>query len=145
MILTARDAVADRVRGLDSGADHYLIKPFNLNELAPRIRAVLRRQNGRADPVIRHGVLTLDPATHEVTWHGATVMLSGREFAILHALLARPGAILSHTQLEERLYGWENEVTSNAIEVHNSHLRQKLVPEVIRTVRGIGYMVPKTL
>jgi two-component system response regulator QseB len=145
VILTARDAVADRVRGLDSGADDYLVKPFDLNELAARIRAVLRRQSGRADPVIRYGNLTLNPATHEVTWYGAAVMLSGREFTILQALLERPGAVLSRAQLEERLYGWEDEVASNAVEVHISHLRQKLAPEVIRTLRGIGYMVPKTL
>jgi two-component system response regulator QseB len=145
VILTARDTVANRVRGLDSGADDYLVKPFDLDELAARIRAVLRRQNGRADPVIRHGELTLNPATHEVTWHGAVVTLSGREFAVLQALLERPGAVLSRAQLEEHLYGWEDEVASNAVEVHISHLRQKLAPEVIRTVRGIGYMVPKTL
>jgi two-component system response regulator QseB len=145
VILTARDAVADRVRGLDDGADDYLVKPFDLNELAARIRAVLRRHNGRADPVIRHGALTLDPATHEVTWHGAAVTLSGREFAVLQALLEHPGAVLSRTQLEERLYGWEDEVASNAVEVHISHLRHKLAPEVIRTVRGVGYLVPKTL
>jgi DNA-binding response OmpR family regulator len=144
VILTARDAVADRVRGLDGGADDYLVKPFDLHELAARIRAVLRRQQGRAAPVIRHGGLTLDPATHEVTWHGAAVPLSGREFAVLQALLARPGAVLSRAQLEERLYGWEEEVASNAVEVHISHLRHKLAPEVIRTVRGVGYLVPKT-
>jgi DNA-binding response OmpR family regulator len=145
VILTARDAVADRVRGLDGGADDYLVKPFDLDELAARLRAVLRRQNGRADPVIRHGNLTLNPATHEVTWHSAAVTLSGREFAVLQALLERPGAVLSRAQLEEHLYGWEDEVASNAVEVHISHLRQKLAPEVIRTVRGVGYMVPKTL
>jgi two-component system response regulator QseB len=141
VILTARDAVADRVRGLDGGADDYLVKPFDLNELAARMRAVLRRQSGRAEPIIRHGPLTLDPATHEVTWHGAAVTLSGREFVVL---LERPGAVLSRTQLEERLYGWEDGVVSNAIEVHMSHLRHKLAPEVIRTVRGVGYLVPKT-
>jgi two-component system, OmpR family, response regulator len=144
VILTARDAVADRIRGLDSGADDYLVKPFDLNELAARLRAVLRRQSGRADPVIRHGPLMLDPTTHEVTWHGAAVTLSGREFAVLQALLERPGAVLSRTQLEERLYGWEDEVASNAIEVHISHLRHKLAPAVVRTVRGVGYLVPKT-
>jgi two-component system, OmpR family, response regulator QseB len=144
VILTARDAVADRVRGLDGGADDYLVKPFDLTELAARIRAVLRRRNGRVDPVIRHGPLTLDPATHEVTWYGTAVTLSGREFAVLQALLERPGAVLSRLQLEERLYGWEDEVASNAVEVHISHLRQKLAPEVIRTVRGVGYLIPTT-
>jgi DNA-binding response OmpR family regulator len=145
VILTARDAVADRVRGLDGGADDYLVKPFDLAELAARSRAVLRRQHGRADPVIQNGPLTLDPASHEVTWHGTPVTLSGREFAVLQALLERPGAVLSRPQLEERLYGWEEEVASNAVEVHISHLRQKLAPQVIRTVRGVGYLVPKTL
>jgi two-component system, OmpR family, response regulator len=143
LILTARDAVADRVRGLDSGADDYLIKPFALDELAARIRALLRRQSGRADPLITYGDLTLNPATHQVLWHGQDVALSGREFAVLQALLERPGTVLSRTQLEERLYGWEEEVTSNAVEVHIHYLRHKLDPALIRTVRGVGYMVPK--
>jgi two-component system response regulator QseB len=143
LILTARDAVIDRVRGLDSGADDYLVKPFALEELAARIRALLRRQNGRADPLITHGDLTLNPATHQVTWRGEDIALSGREFVVLQALLERPGAVLSRAQLEERLYGWDEEVASNAIEVHIHHLRRKLGPELIRNVRGVGYMVPK--
>jgi two-component system, OmpR family, response regulator QseB len=145
VILTARDAVADRVHGLDSGADDYLVKPFALDELTARMRAVLRRHSGRAEPVITHGDLTLDPATHQVTWCGAEVSLSSREFAVLQALLEYPGRVLSRARLEERLYGWEEEVASNAIEVHIHHLRKKLGPELIRNVRGVGYMVPKNL
>jgi two-component system, OmpR family, response regulator QseB len=141
VILTARDAVADRVRGLDSGADDYLVKPFALDELAARLRAVLRRQSGRADPVVTYGGLTLNPATYQVTWQGQPVELSGREFALLQALLERPGAVLSRLQLEERLYGWEDDVTSNAVEVHIHHLRRKLGPALIHTVRGVGYML----
>jgi two-component system, OmpR family, response regulator QseB len=144
LILTARDTVADRVRGLDSGADDYLVKPFALDELTARIRAVLRRHSGRACPVLTQGELTLDPATHQVTWHGESVLLSSREFAILQALLERPGLILSRTQLEERLYGWEDDVGSKAVEVHIHHLRKKLGADVIRNVRGVGYMVSPT-
>jgi DNA-binding response OmpR family regulator len=143
LILTARDAVTDRVRGLDSGADDYLVKPFALEELAARIRALLRRQSGRADPLITHGDLSLNPATHQVTWRGQDIALSSREFVVLQALLERPGAVLSRTQLEEQLYGWEEGVASNAVEVHIHHLRRKLGPELIRNVRGVGYMVPK--
>ena len=143
LILTARDAVADRVRGLDDGADDYLVKPFALDELAARIRALLRRHSGRANPLITYGDLILNPATHQVTWRGQDVALSGREFAVLQALLERPGAVLSRVQLEERLYGWEEEVASNTVEVHIHHLRHKLAPALIRTIRGVGYMVPK--
>src|SRR2546426_2198150 len=143
LILTARDTVADRVRGLDSGADDYLVKPFALEELAARMRALLRRHSGRAEPLITYGDLTLNPVTHHVTWRGAEVALASREFAVLQALLERPGAVLSRTQLEERLYGWEEEVASNAVEVHIHHLRHKLDPVLIRTVRGVGYMVPE--
>jgi len=143
LILTARDAVADRVRGLDDGADDYLVKPFALDELAARIRALLRRHSGRTDPLITYGDLILNPATHQVTWRGQDVALSGREFAVLQALLERPGAVLSRVQLEERLYGWEEEVASNTVEVHIHHLRHKLDPALIRTIRGVGYMVPK--
>jgi two-component system response regulator QseB len=145
LILTARDAVADRVRGLDDGADDYLVKPFALDELAARIRALLRRHSGRADPLVTYGDLILNPATHQVTWRGQEVALSGHEFAVLQALLERPGAVLSRVQLEERLYGWEEEVASNAVEVHIHHLRHKLDPALIRTIRGVGYMVPKIL
>ncbi len=143
LILTARDAVADRVKGLDSGADDYLVKPFDLDELAARIRALLRRRAGRADPVIRHGELTLNPATHEATFAGAPLGLSAREFALLEALLDRPGAILSRAQLEERIYGWGEEIESNAIEVYIHSLRRKLGADFIKNVRGVGYRVAK--
>ena len=144
LILTARDAVADRVSGLDSGADDYLVKPFDLDELSARVRALLRRQAGRAEPTLRHGDLTLDPATHEATYKGEPIALSAREFALLAALLERPGAILSRAQLEQRLYGWGEEVESNAVEVHIHHLRKKLGASFIRNVRGVGYSVRKT-
>jgi two-component system response regulator QseB len=143
LILTACDAVTDRVQGLDSGADDYLIKPFAIEELAARMRALLRRRHGRAGPLLMYGDLTLNLATHQVRWREAEIALASREFAVLHALLEHPGAILSRAQLEERLYSWNEEVASNAVEVHIHHLRQKLDPALIRTVRGIGYMVPK--
>ncbi len=141
LILTARDAVADRVAGLDAGADDYLVKPFELAELAARIRALARRHAGRADPVIAHGALELKPATREVRLHGAPVALSAREYALLEALLARPGAILSRAQLEEKLYGWNEEVESNAVDVHLHGLRRKLGADTIRNVRGVGWMI----
>ena len=143
VILTARDAVADRVKGLDAGADDYVVKPFDLDELAARIRALLRRRSGRADPVIQLGALQLNPATHEVTLKGEGVLLSAREFALLAALLDRPGAVLSREQLEEKLYGWDQEVGSNTVEVYIHSLRRKLGQDFIRNVRGVGYMVPK--
>ena len=143
LVLTARDAVADRVKGLDTGADDYLVKPFDLDELGARIRALLRRQAGRAEPVVEHGPLTLDPASHEVFLDGAPVSLTAREFALLRALLAQPGAPLSRAQLEERIYGWGEEVESNAVEVHIHSLRRKLGADWIRNVRGVGYMVPR--
>lgn len=139
IIITARDRVDDRVRGLDLGADDYLIKPFDLDELAARIRAVARRSAGLARPLLVHGPVSLDPASHEVLLEGSTIALSGREFALLHALMERPTAVFSRTQLEERLYGWGEEVASNAVEVHIHHLRRKLGEGFIRTVRGLGY------
>jgi two-component system response regulator QseB len=139
LILTARDAVADRVAGLDAGADDYVVKPFDLDELAARIRALGRRRAGRAVPQLRHGTLFLDPVTREVTQDGAPVALSPREFALLEALLTRPGAVLSRAQLEEKLYGWDEPVESNAIEVHLSTLRRKLKADTIRNVRGVGW------
>ena len=142
LILTARDAVADRVRGLDAGADDYLVKPFSLEELAARLRALGRRQGGRAAPRLELGPLSLDPATHEVSKDGQPVELSAREFALLHALMENPGVPLSRTQLEERLYGWGAEVASNAVEVHIHALRRKLGVEWIKNVRGVGYRVP---
>jgi len=143
LIITARDAVSDRIAGLDTGADDYLVKPFDLNELAARLRALLRRRAGRATPVIEHGPLVLDPATHEVRLHGDAIKLSGREFALLHALLQDPGVPLSRSQLEDRLYGWDEEIGSNAVEVHIHALRRKIGSDLIRNVRGVGYMVPK--
>ncbi len=143
LIVTARDAVADRVKGLDAGADDYLVKPFDLDELGARMRALIRRQAGRSESLIRHGALTLDPASHQVTLDGAPVALSAREFALLEALLARPGAVLSKSQLEEKMYGWGEEIGSNTVEVYIHALRKKLGADLIRNVRGLGYMVVK--
>jgi two-component system response regulator QseB len=143
LIITARDAVSDRIRGLDAGADDYLVKPFDLDELAARLRALLRRHSGRATPIIEHGALTLDPASHEVTLAGVPVSLSAREFALLHSLLENPGVPLSRAQLEDRLYGWQEEIGSNAVEVHIHSLRRKLGNDWLRNVRGVGYLVPR--
>jgi len=143
LIVTARDAVADRVAGLDAGADDYVLKPFELTELAARIRALLRRHSGRAAPIVAIGDIALDPATHEVRVRGVPVALSGREFALLEALLARPGAVLSRGQLEEKLYGWNEEIGSNAVEVHLHALRRKLPPDTIRNVRGVGWTIAR--
>ena len=139
LIVTARDAVADRVEGLDAGADDYLTKPFSLDELTARMRALLRRDIGREDNVLRHGELTLDTVTRVVTHRGQAVDVSAREFALLAALLERPGAALSKSQLEERIYRWGEEVESNAVEVHIHNLRKKLGSDAIRTLRGVGY------
>ena len=143
LMITARDSVADRVKGLDAGADDYLVKPFDLDELSARIRALMRRRAGRASPRIEHGPLTLDPATHQVTLNGDPLALSAREFALLHALLEQPGVPLSRAQLEERLYGWNEEVESNTVEVYIHALRRKLGAEWIRNVRGVGYRIPE--
>jgi two-component system, OmpR family, response regulator len=143
LILTADDAVPDRVAGLDAGADDYLVKPFDLEELGARLRALQRRRSGRAEPVIEHGRLRLDPAAHEVLLDGSPVAVSPREFALLHALLEHPGRPMSRTRLEERLYGWGEQVESNAVEVHVHSLRRKLGAEWIKTLRGVGYVVPK--
>jgi len=143
LVLTARDAVADRVAGLDAGADDYLVKPFDLDELAARLRALLRRGAGRAGPVIRSGEVELNPATREVRLKGEPVAVSPREFAVLEALLARPGVVLSRAQLEDKLYGWSDSVESNAVEVHIHALRRKLGAEFIRNVRGVGWMVAR--
>ena len=143
IIITARDEVQSRVAGLDAGADDYVVKPFDLEELAARMRSVLRRRAGRGDPVIEHRGIRLNPVTHEVTRDGEAVTLSAREYAVLEALLQRPGAVLSRAQLEDRLYGWGGEIESNAIEVYVHALRRKLGTDSIRTLRGVGYCVPK--
>ena len=143
LIITARDAVTDRVAGLDAGADDYLVKPFDLDELSARVRAVARRRAGRAESIVRIGDLEIDAAARVVRWKGSEVSLSPREYALLEALANRPGAYLTRAQLEERLYGWDEEIASNAVEVHIHALRRKLDPGVIRNVRGMGYTIAK--
>lgn len=139
LVATARDAVADRIAGLNAGADDYVLKPFDLDELVARVRALLRRRAGQAHPVLACGELSLDSVRREVHLRGAQVSLSAREFALLEALMQRPGAVLSREQLEDAVYGWQQEVGSNAIEVHLHHLRRKLGADTIRNVRGVGY------
>lgn len=141
LIITARDSVADRVAGLDEGADDYLVKPFDLDELLARARAVIRRHEGRTTPERTYGALTIDPARRTVVFRGAPVELSAREFAVLEALMKEPGAVVSREKLEDAVYGWGEEVESNSIEVHLHHLRRKLAPELIRNVRGVGYRI----
>ncbi|BBP98134.1 DNA-binding response regulator [Burkholderia sp. SFA1] len=143
IIITARDSIEDRIRGLDEGADDYLIKPFDLAELLARMRAIMRRRGGQAAPVLTNGVLSLDPATREASSDGAVVRLSSREFALMQALMIRPGAILSRADLEDRIYGWNEEVESNAVEFIIHSLRKKLGASAIRNVRGVGWMVSK--
>lgn len=143
VILTARDAVDDRVRGLDGGADDYVVKPVALTELAARLRAVMRRSAGVASGRLHVGPLAIDPAARSVAFQGAPVDLQPREFALLHALALRAGQVLTRTQLEEQLYEWDEALDSNAIEVHVHRLRRKLSPELIRTVRGVGYMLAR--
>ena len=143
LILTARDATGDKVSGLDAGADDYLVKPVDLDELAARIRALTRRSAGRAAPLLTRGDLALDPAAHSVTLAGAPVELSSREFSLLQMLLENAGRVLSRSQLEQSVYGWRDEPDSNALEVHIHHLRKKLGSELIRTLRGVGYTIPR--
>ena len=141
IVLTARDGPGDRVLGLDGGADDYLVKPFEFDELGARIRAVMRRRSGRAQSLLQHRGVTLDPATRQVQRDGEPVLLSAREFAVLEALMARPGALLSRAQLEDRLYGWGEEIESNAVSVYIHQLRRKLGADFIGNVRGVGYFV----
>ncbi|MBI5861580.1 MAG: response regulator [Rhodocyclales bacterium] len=144
LILTARDTVDDRIRGLDAGADDYLVKPFDMSELQARLRALLRRAAGAPAPLLEAAGITLDPATRRVTKDGGEVELSAREYALLHALMQHPGRAFSRAQLEEQLYAWGDEIGSNAVEVFIHHLRRKLGSETIRNLRGIGYVIPKT-
>ena len=143
LVITARDTLDDRIRGLDSGADDYILKPFEMPELLARMRAVVRRKGGVAGPVMSNGVVSLDPATREVSLNGDAIVLSGREFALLMALMVRPGAILSRSDLEDRIYGWNEEVESNALEFIIHSLRKKLGADAIKNVRGMGWMVAK--
>ena len=144
LIVTARDGLEDRLQGLDGGADDYVLKPFEMAELLARMRAVLRRKGGCAAPILSNGTVSLDPATREATVaDGAPVLLSSREFSLLLALLIRPGAILSRSELEDRIYGWGEEIESNVVEFLIHSLRRKLGSEVIKNVRGVGWMVSK--
>lgn len=143
LVLTARDATADRIAGLDAGADDYLIKPFDVSELKARLRALLRRSFNRPQPALEYDGISLDPASQTVTWRGQPVSLQRKEFILLHELIAQPGRVLTRDKLQQVLYGWGEEVESNAIEVHIHHLRRKFTPELIRTVRGVGYLVDK--
>ena len=144
IILTARESIEDRVKGLDSGADDYLVKPFDLNELGARVRALVRRSTGRADATLQYRNVTLDPAAHAVYVDNVLVNVPRREFALLQKLLENSGQVLSREQLMQSLYGWDEEVDSNALEVHIHNLRKKLDANYIRTIRGVGYMVEKS-
>jgi len=141
LILTARDAVEDRIGGLDAGADDYLLKPFDMGELAARLRALIRRAVGKVDLLLQVAGITLDPAAHRVQYLDKPVELSPKEFALLHALMLNAGRVMSRAQLEEQLYAWGEEVESNAVEVHIHHLRRKLFSGLIETIRGVGYLI----
>ncbi len=143
VMLTARDTVEDRVNGLDEGADDYITKPFDLDELCARMRALQRRSNSRAKPVIAYGEITIDPASHIVTHKGDEVLVSRREFALLQKLLENSGRVISREQLNQTLYGWSENIDSNALEVHIHNLRKRFGAKLIRTIRGVGYMVEK--
>jgi len=143
LVLTARDATADRIAGLDAGADDYLVKPFDVAELKARLRALLRRSFNRAEPVLAYRDILLDPVNQQVSYQGNPVNLPRKEFVLLHELLAQPGRVLTRDKLQQVLYGWDEDVESNALEVHIHHLRKKFFPELIRTVRGVGYLVDK--
>ena len=143
LVATARDAIAQRIEGLDTGADDYIVKPYDMGEVLAIIRSLVRRSVGRAEPVYEFAGVSIDPATHELKVDGQAVVVSAREWAILEMLLARPGVVLSRKQLEERLYSWKDGVNSNAIEVHIHSLRKKIGAELIQNVRGVGYMISK--
>jgi two-component system, OmpR family, response regulator len=143
LVATARDAVGDRVAGLDAGADDYVVKPYDTDELLARVRALIRRSAGRGEPVFSHKGVTLNPATREAAVGGEPVTLSAREWAVLEPMLARPGVVFSRAQLEEKLYGWKDDINSNAVEVYVHGLRKKLGSDLIQTVRGLGYVVPR--
>jgi two-component system OmpR family response regulator len=144
LIATARDAVADRIAGLDVGADDYVIKPYDMDELLARMRALIRRSAGRAEPVFEHAGVSIDPQDRSARVNGEPVTLTAREWAVLEPLIARPGMILSRAQLEEKLYSWQEEISSNAVEVYIHGLRKKLGQRFIQNVRGVGYVIPKT-
>lgn len=143
LILTAMDTVDDRIKGLDAGADDYLVKPFDMGELAARLRALIRRASGKTEPLLQVAGLKLDPAAHRVLYLDKPVELSAKEFALLHALMLNAGKVLSRAQLEEQLYAWGDEIESNAVEVYIHHLRRKFFPELIETIRGVGYLMPR--
>ena len=143
LIATARDAIGDRIAGLDAGADDYVVKPYDIDELLARIRALVRRSAGRGEPVFSHRGVALNPATREATVNGTPVALSAREWAVLEPMLQRPGAVFSRAQLEQKLYGWKDDISSNAVEVYVHGLRKKLGSDLIETVRGLGYVVPR--
>ena len=143
LILTARDAIQDRIDGLDSGADDYLIKPFDMTELKARIRALLRRSSGRAQPTIIHRGIEIDPSSQKVNFEGKAITLTRREYTLLYEMISQPGHVFTRDKLQQMLYGWDEDVESNAMEVHIHHLRKKLFPKLIRTLRGIGYVVDK--
>ena len=142
LILTARDTINDRIKGLDAGADDYLVKPFDMGELVARLRALVRRSSGTASPSLQVGDVRLEPAEHRVFCRDKNIELSAREFAVLHALMLNAGKVLSRAQLEEQLYAWGDEIESNAVEVYIHHLRKKLYPKLIETIRGVGYLIP---
>ncbi len=143
LVLTARDATGDRIAGLDAGADDYLVKPFDVAELKARLRALLRRSFNRPEPTLEYRGIQLDPVNQQVSYQGAPVSLPRKEFVLLHELLAQPGRVLTRDRLQQALYGWDEDIESNALEVHIHHLRKKFFPELIRTVRGVGYLVDK--
>jgi len=143
LVLTARDATTDRIAGLDAGADDYLVKPFEVDELKARLRALIRRSLKRPQSALEFHEVRLDPVSQEVTYRGKPVTLQRKEFLLLHQLLSQPGRVFTREKLEQALYGWDEVAESNAIDVHIHHLRKKLFPELIKTVRGVGYRIDK--